>query len=161
MTPEREIMRTIVDWPDYKVTTLGRVWSGRSKKFLKPLMINGYAAVKLYRLGKSKVITISTLVLEAFVGPRPARHKCRRLNGDINDNRLANLEWRQCEDTNYVTSPEDRDAAYDAFKYAMGKPGGITKQWPPKTIRRCFKSVKSTEQAKRLIREFRAEFEGE
>jgi hypothetical protein len=36
---------------------------------------------------------VHTLVLNAFVGPRPAGHECRHLDGDPANNALTNLAW--------------------------------------------------------------------
>mgnify|MGYP000296532945 CR=1 FL=1 len=54
---------------------------------------NGYMRVTLKRNGGSYNHLVHHLVLEAFVGPRPARKECRHLNGQRGDNRLANLQW--------------------------------------------------------------------
>lgn len=157
--PEREIMKTIVNWPDYKVSTLGRVWSIQRGKFLKPLKSNDYLAVKLYRRGKFKVIMLGTLVLETFVGPCPEGYIAKHLNGDNTDNRLINLEWQQRKMPIQPITPEDRIDAYDAFDHFRNKPGGLSKHWPLKEIVRCFSSVKNVKQAKRLMQDYMADRE--
>ena len=53
----------------------------------------GYLKVTLWKDRKLRTRTVHTLVLEAFVGPRPAGHVCRHLNGDPADPRLENLAW--------------------------------------------------------------------
>jgi hypothetical protein len=61
---------------------------------------------------------VHTLVLEAFVGPRPEGKECRHLNGNPADNRLDNLCWSthsrngldvkyHREPRNWRLSPED------------------------------------------------------
>ncbi|KKK63458.1 hypothetical protein LCGC14_2994060 [marine sediment metagenome] len=50
----------------------------------------GYPAVCLPGQGG---VSIHTLVLTAFVGPRPKGYCCHHKNGDRADNRLENLEW--------------------------------------------------------------------
>lgn len=53
----------------------------------------GHLLVSLYRDGKGTTRAVHRLVLEAFIGPRPARAECRHRNGQPSDNRLANLAW--------------------------------------------------------------------
>ena len=36
---------------------------------------------------------VYTLVLEAFVGPRPSGMQCRHLDGNVGNNHLYNLAW--------------------------------------------------------------------
>lgn len=61
-------------------------------KILKPWRSgSGYMMV---HLGRAAVKQIHTLVLEAFVGPRPDGCEAAHLNGDKVDNRLENLSWK-------------------------------------------------------------------
>ena len=43
--------------------------------------------------GVRKKHLVHTLVLEAFIGPRPAGHEACHNNGDCSDNRVDNLRW--------------------------------------------------------------------
>lgn len=52
-----------------------------------------YARVTLKRNGVTRNHLVHHLVLDAFVGPRPAGTECRHLNGVPSDNRLVNLQW--------------------------------------------------------------------
>ena len=153
--PERELMKVIVNYPNYKITSLGRVYNITRKKFLRPLDIHGYLSVKLYRHGQFKTPMISTLVLEAFVGPRPISYTVRHLNGDNADNRLVNLEWVQRKTQLTPITETDRAGAFDAFKIYEHKKGGLSKHWPLKEIVRVFPSVKNTKQAKQLLLDYR------
>ena len=54
---------------------------------------NGYARVTICGDGVRRSVHVHTLVLEAFVGPRPDGMECRHLNGDPADNSLSNLAW--------------------------------------------------------------------
>lgn len=69
-----------------------RTWKGR------PVRGNvggagGYRRVALRRGERQQWATFHTLVLEAFVGPRPEGMMCRHLDGDPLNNRLENLRW--------------------------------------------------------------------
>lgn len=79
----------------YEVSDQGRVKSLRKGKIMsdKPNKTLGYVLYKLSAHGCAKDWYGHTLVLNAFVGPRPERHECRHLNGVRNDNRLSNLAW--------------------------------------------------------------------
>jgi hypothetical protein len=53
----------------------------------------GYYVVNLSGHGKVRQRTVHSLVLEAFVGPRPDGMEVRHLNGIRTDNRLCNLAY--------------------------------------------------------------------
>lgn len=103
----QEVWRPVVGYEGlYEVSNLGRVrrlpgktWNGRvwvsREGQLRKLQIakTGYLAVDLKRAGVRKTFTVHTLVLTAFVGPRPAKYECRHLNGVRTDARLCNLAW--------------------------------------------------------------------
>lgn len=81
----------------YEVSDLGRVRSARLGRLLKPLpCVGGYAQVCLYSSGRDtgKFHLIHKLVLEAFVGPRPAgMQACHFPDQSGTNNRLSNLRW--------------------------------------------------------------------
>ena len=58
-----------------------------------PAGSGGYPEVNLSHNGRKRVVTVHTLVLEAFVGPRPARAAACHFDGDPTNNRLENLRW--------------------------------------------------------------------
>lgn len=94
----------------YRVGNDGSVWSSRQRarggcrgnhwvlggpwRLMTPgLNSYGYPVVNIRRNGKPRPVGVHTLVLEAFVGPKPDGMGCRHLNGDPADNRLENLAW--------------------------------------------------------------------
>lgn len=96
-------LRHIDGWVGYAVGDDGSVWSclktGPSKCFagwrrLKPTNQRGRLAVDLSNGKKKLKRSVHTLVLEAFVGPRPdgcvARHV---VTNDATNNCLWNLQW--------------------------------------------------------------------
>lgn len=54
---------------------------------------SGYPCVSMKVEGKPKTLRVHTLVLLAFVGPRPPGMVARHLNDNPRDNRLENLKW--------------------------------------------------------------------
>lgn len=91
----------------YSVSSLGRVRSEPRTVVLTPRRSQrlngrvltpcnhsgGYLIVAISVNGRPKTKLIHKLVLEAFVGPRPAGNEARHLNGIPSDNRAANLAW--------------------------------------------------------------------
>jgi len=97
-----EIWRTIKDYPNYKVSNMGNV-KGKFGNPLKPFdrakngnkLRRGYLTVHLC----SKDVkgydnhSVHSLVMNAFVGPRPPGMVINHKNGIRWDNRLENLEY--------------------------------------------------------------------
>jgi len=61
------------------------------KAFPKPR--TGHLAVVLRREGQHYSRHVHTLVLEAFVGPRPDGYECCHRDGNVNNNHVSNLYW--------------------------------------------------------------------
>lgn len=107
---KREVWRAVKGYPGYTVSSHGRVCSRRRGS---PYMIhiglssNGYPTVRLSpgKRGQGMNILVHRLVLEAFVGPRPAGCQAFHLDGDRKNNKLANLEWRSPADVPNRPSP--------------------------------------------------------
>ena len=90
----------------YLVSSEGRVWScrrfvryrnGKGRHYgghvLGSATSRNYRYVGLCRDGETVKTKTHTLVLEAFVCPRPDALVCRHLDGDPSNNRLQNLSW--------------------------------------------------------------------
>jgi len=83
----------------YEVSDLGRVkslgrpgWPGRIfAKTVSPTV--GYIQASLSRCGKAKLFMVHSLVLAAFVGPRPRGMEACHNNGVRTDCSLANLRY--------------------------------------------------------------------
>jgi hypothetical protein len=93
-------MKPIPNFPNYFVDEHGIVYTGQRGILceLKPRTTrDGYIIVRLWRDGKRHAHTVGSLVLQAYVGPRPTAprlHHAAHLNGIRTDNRLVNLEWK-------------------------------------------------------------------
>jgi hypothetical protein len=105
---ENEEWRTVKDFPDYAVSNLGRVKRikkaksypegmilspAEEKRLLKNGKKKGYLFVRLTNGKTIKIKKIHSLVLEAFVNPRPEGYECNHKDGVKSNNKLDNLEW--------------------------------------------------------------------
>lgn len=96
-----EVWKTIVGFPAYKVSSLGRIRrivegkNGAMPKVLKPWITReGYAIVSLSGDGGIKRMQVSRLVCLAFHGPPPSRfHQAAHGDGNPANNRKKNLRW--------------------------------------------------------------------
>lgn len=104
----------------YAVSNLGRVRSLRSGKLLKPWTNGGrveYLQVSMQVGGKRDTRTVHTMVLKAFVGPRPPEHE--GLHGPRGSfcNELSNLRWG--------TRRENVEDQFAAGTFARGSKSGV------------------------------------
>ena len=96
-----EQWRTIPGFSDYSISDRGAVKrtvtskTSNAGKIRKTYILpNGYQGVVLRRDGRTISQYVHTLVLLAFIGPRPTNnHQAAHENGIRTDNRLENLRW--------------------------------------------------------------------
>jgi hypothetical protein len=94
-----ETWRTIPGWQAYQVSNQGRV--RRGVRALKPIPVQSGASPDYKPLyvclsrgwHDHPKFKVAHLVLEAFVGPRPAGYEARHLDDDQANNALSNLAW--------------------------------------------------------------------
>ncbi len=89
---------SIPNHPGYYASDDGEIYSARTGilRKLSKRIHNGYYRVNLVDVTNPKrplVRYVHTLVLNAFVGDKPAGYVCRHLNGNSLDNRVDNLRW--------------------------------------------------------------------
>ena len=77
----------------YAVTSCGKVYSHKSKKFLKPQRVGGYLQVRLYKDGEQKNYYIHRLVAEAYLPNPEGFSQVNHKDENKENNALPNLEW--------------------------------------------------------------------
>ncbi len=86
-------MKSVKDFPDYYITSCGKVWSYRKNKFLKPSLNNGYLQVVLANDKESKTFKVHRLIAETYI-PNPNNlPEVDHIDRDTNHNWLSNLRW--------------------------------------------------------------------
>ena len=101
----------------YAITSCGKVYSYRSKKFLKPRKIrDGYLQVNLYKDGKREFYYIHRLVAEAYLPNPDNLPQVNHKDENKENNALPNLEW--C-DISYNVNYGSRN---EKVGKALGKP---------------------------------------
>lgn len=112
-----ETWAEILDWPDYIISNLGRVYSVRNDIMLKPGRTSGkkntYLQIILCKHGVKRSIYVHVLVAEAFVPGWFEGAEVNHKNGIKSDNNERNLEW---ETGSYNIR--------HAFSYGLKKPSG-------------------------------------
>lgn len=81
----------------YAVTSCGKIWSYRSKKFLKQQKNGrGYLQVDLCKNGSKKIVLVHRLVADAYLSPPPedmVNPTVDHIDGNKEHNYLNNLQW--------------------------------------------------------------------
>lgn len=92
----------------YAITSCGKVWSYKSKKFLKPIITrNGYLRVNLSKNNVQKIFLIHRLVAEAYLDNPNNLPEINHKDEVKTHNWINNLEW--CDgkyNRNYGTRTE-------------------------------------------------------
>ena len=78
----------------YGITSCGKVWSYKYKKFLKPVIKHkGYLYVILYKDGKGKNYRLHRLVAEAYIQNPDNLPQVDHIDNDKTHNYVNNLQW--------------------------------------------------------------------
>lgn len=103
----------------YAITSCGKVWSYRQKKFMKPqLSKDGYQRVQLRKDNKVRTIEIHKLVAEAYLIKPEGKVEVNHKDEIKIHNYVNNLEWlTHKENVNYGTRNE---RARETRKYYKG-----------------------------------------
>jgi len=92
-----ELFRIIEDYPNYEVSTLGRVRNGITGRFLTLVRnpTNGWYFVNLSRDGQQRTMSVHRLVAEAFLyEPKDPNTSIIQRDGDRSNNNVDNLVWK-------------------------------------------------------------------
>lgn len=110
----------------YEVSDRGRVRSldrrdrrGRLRKgMIRKLQTHkfGYPTVALKSDGKQRTFCVHTLILEAFVSPRPEGHHARHLDGIPEHTYLLNLAWGTRSENQIDMADHGRAGRHQASK---------------------------------------------
>jgi len=100
---ETEDWRPVVGWEGiFEVSSLGRIrrlltasrMRGSRGRILKAAIHNrNCMSICLQYRDRKTTAIVHTVVMAAFIGPRPAGYITNHINNDWRDNRLANLEY--------------------------------------------------------------------
>jgi len=84
----------VLNYPDYFVHEDGRIWSGKTNKFLKPAYTKaGYASVELFNQEGNKRLLIHRLVASAFIPNPDNLPQINHKDENPKNNHVDNLEW--------------------------------------------------------------------
>lgn len=111
----------------YYVSDRGRIWSGRSQKFLKPKRLDrhGHVGLTIRNGDKPSYKYLHRLIAEEFIPNPDNLPVVRHLNDDPRDNHVDNLAWGTQRDNMYdciengnayFPSDEDREKGFEKVR---------------------------------------------
>nr|AAL73476.1 endonuclease [Tetrahymena thermophila] len=93
---QKEEWKQIIDYPNYFVSNLGRVYNKKKQQFLKSVngqTNGGYLIFNLRKQGKTKTFQLHRVLAQHFI-PNPNNYTCiDHINQNRKDNSLSNLRW--------------------------------------------------------------------
>ena len=118
----------------YAVTSCGKIWSYRNKRFLKPRNNMGYLIVNLCKDGKVKTCKIHRLVAEAYIPNPDNLPQINHKDENKTNNCLQNLEW--CDSKYNMNYGKRNEKASNSIKkpilqYTLN--GEFVREWPSAT----------------------------
>lgn len=87
-------LKPVPGHPGYTVSANGDVYGKRGTLLSLFAGTGGYLRFTTHQDGKWQQVSVHVMVCSAFHGARPAGHQAAHLNGNVTDNRAANLAWK-------------------------------------------------------------------
>lgn len=88
------ISRIVPNFPDYSATMTGKVYSHRSKRFIKgQINFEGYVRIGLYRDGNEKKLLVHRIIAETFIPNPENKEQVNHKDMNKSNNSVENLEW--------------------------------------------------------------------
>ena len=116
----------------YAVTSCGKVWGYKSKKFLKPVADkDGYLRVCLCKNSQKKLCGIHRLVAETYIPNLDNLPQINHKDENKANNCLQNLEWCDAKYNNNYGTRTDRMASnrkIPILQYDLD--GNFIREWP-------------------------------
>ena len=99
--------KTIRDYPNYSVNSLGEVFNNKTGRKLKQSVNKGYCIVYLYNKNGRKSFLVHRLVAKAFIPNESNFPEVNHKDENPQNNRVENLEWCTSKyNNNYGTHKE-------------------------------------------------------
>lgn len=114
----------------YKISSDGKIYNIKRKKYLKNVLADRYYIVLLYKNNKRKRYYVHRLVAEAFCEKKEGKDYVNHKDLDRTNNDFSNLEW--------VTAKENRIHYVESDKY---KPNVLSEENIIKIKERNYKKV--------------------
>lgn len=141
-TEEYQNSVIIEDFPEYRITETGKVWSIKSNDWLAGGSRNGYNSVSLMRDGKVYYKYVHKLVAETFIA-NPHNKKCAsHIDRDKSNNHVNNIVWG-CSDHSFTHS--EVESIIKDYK------SGITINYIAKRLNRGYDVIRSLIKRKLMI----------
>ena len=134
----------------YAITSCGKVWSYKSKRFLTPRINDkGYLRVALSKEGQAKDFYIHRLVAMAYIPNPENKPVVNHLDENPLHNYLNNLEWAtQKENLNYGTCQQRKSKRVCCVEtneiYDSVKAGALSLNLTSAALVRCLRNEKYT-----------------
>ena len=107
MNLDKEIWKSVPDFPYYEASTLGNIRNIKTKRYRKLYKVKaGYLNVTLHRIDqKSKTIGVHVIIASTFLENSSNKKTVNHRNHIRDDNNLSNLHWATMTEQNNLKKP--------------------------------------------------------